>query len=97
MKEQNLNLDIEELVDEFDDYQYDVSTELSAEFIDNTLMPMLDEFDYGNSNPDYIPGVASFGLYIKLVQALLEEGFTKEQLVETVNEFSVHIVDGPVH
>lgn len=97
MKETGFDVVIEEAVDEYDDYQYDISTDLSADFLDNTLMPMLDEFDYGNDNPDYIPGVASFGLFIKLVQALIEDGFTQEQLVETIQEFSVHVVDGPIH
>lgn len=97
MKETSFDPIIEDAVDEYEDYQYDISTDLSADFLDNTLMPMLDEFDYGNENPDYIPGVASFGLFIKLTQALLEEGFTQEQLMETVQEFSVHVVDGPIH
>lgn len=97
MKQDNLSVDFEDLVDEYDDYQYDITAELSTEFIDATLMPMLDEFDYNNPSEDYVPGMATFGMFTKLIQVLLEEGFTPDQLKESVDEFTVVVVDGTIH
>lgn len=84
-------------VDEYDDFQYELTSDLAHQFVDETIMPMLQEFDYNNPLEDYIPGVASFGLYIKLVKNLLGEGFTQEQLKEIVDESIVNDGSETVH
>lgn len=84
-------------VDEYDDYQYELTTELAHDFIDETVMPMLEEFDFNNSSEDYIPGVATFGLFIRVVGSLLLEGFTTEQLKEVIDDFSVESIDDTIH
>ena len=84
-------------VDEYDDFQYEVTTDMAHEFVEQAILPMIEEFDYQNPNEDYIPGVATFGLYIKLVERLLEDGFSQDQLKEIINDFSVIDVDGRVH
>lgn len=84
-------------VDEYDDYQYELTTELAHDFIDETVMPMLEEFDFHNPSEDYIPGVATFGLFIRVVGSLLLEGFTNEQLKEVIDDFSVENIDDIVH
>lgn len=93
--EQTLENDCE--VDEFDDYQYELTTELAHDFIDETVMPMLEEFDFNNPSEDYVPGVATFGLFIRVVGSLLLEGFTTEQLKEIIDDFSVESINDTVH
>lgn len=93
--EQTLENDCE--VDEFDDYQYELTTELAHDFIDETVMPMLEDFDFNNPSEDYVPGVATFGLFIRVVGSLLLEGFTTEQLKEIIDDFSVESINDTVH
>lgn len=93
--EQTLENDCE--VDEFDDYQYELTTELAHDFIDETVMPMLEDFDFNNPSEDYVPGVATFGLFIRVVGSLLLEGFTTEQLKEVIDDFSVESINDTVH
>lgn len=84
-------------VDEFDDYQYEITTELAQEFINCEILPILEEFDHNNPNEEYIPGVATFGLYLKLVGVLLSDGFEPEQLIGVINEFGTANLDSIVH
>lgn len=91
---QELQIEVDECeVDEFDDFQYEMSNEIAHNFIDEQVMPAVIEFDYNNPNEDYVPGVASFGLFFKLVESLLVEGFTPEQLKEVIDDFEVDIID----
>lgn len=93
--EQTMENDCE--VDEYDDYQYELTTELAHDFIDSDIMPMLEEFDFNNPSEDYIPGVATFGLFVRVVGSLLLEGFSTEQLKEIIDDFSIESIDETVH
>lgn len=73
------------------------SNPLSQNFINHEMLPVLEEFDYNNPSEDYVPGVATFGLYLKLVEVLLISGYTPEQLIEIVNEFDVVNYESVVH
>lgn len=84
-------------VDEYDDFQYEITTDLAGQFVEETIIPMLEDFDYNNPVEDYIPGVASFGLYIRLVKNLLNDGFTQDQLKEVVDEYTINDGSEIVH
>lgn len=70
----------------YEEWQYDLSTDAALDFLDEELFPLLDEFDYENEADGYVPGTAAFVLLIKIVQRLYEEGFTKEELIQMVDE-----------
>lgn len=85
-------------VDEYDDYQYEMSNHIAHSFIDEQVLPAVKEFDYNNPNEDYVPGVASFGLFYKLVESLLVDGFSPEQLKEVIDDFEVMVIeDNQIH
>jgi hypothetical protein len=87
----------DDLDDEYDESQYEFSYDLSEDFLLEEVIPTLLDFDFNNANEDYIPGVATFGLYARLIDVLLTEGFTKEQLHEIIEECQSTIIDSTVH
>jgi hypothetical protein len=94
----DFKFELEEIyeVDEYDDAQYETSTEQAASFIDETVIPLLDKFDYENPDPEYIPGCAAFGAFTRLVGLLIEQGFTTEELKQTVDDFASPSAQGEV-
>lgn len=92
-----IELDHADQVDEYDDYQHDVSNSLANLFIDQEILPALQEFDYKNECSEYIPGIATFCLFAKLMVHLMSEGYTVDDLKSMVEDFSHHCVDGTVH
>jgi hypothetical protein len=84
-------------VDEYDDFQYEMTSEMAHNFIQEALIPLLEEFDFNNPNEDYIPGVATYELFMKIVSRMLEEGFTQEQLKDAIDEYNVYCIDDIIH
>lgn len=72
----------------FEEWQYDLSTTVSIDFLEEELLPMLDEFEESNEviNDGYVPGTASYVLLMRLVQRLYEEGYSREELVAMIDE-----------
>ena len=83
----NLVADIED--DSPEDWQIDKSNELASEFLNNDIIPQIDEFEFENEDEHYVPGVASFMLYIKLIEHLSKNGWTLDELKQAVDEFSL--------
>lgn len=83
--------------DEYEDFQYEETYELAHEFVNGMIMPMIKEFDYNNSNEDYIPGIACYTLLTELVKSMSQQGFTVEQIQEIVAENAVATGDDIVH
>jgi len=80
--------------DEYQDYQYEYSTEAASQFLDSQLLPQLDEFDWGNNHEDYVPGVASWGLYMKLIHRLLQSGFSADEMRQVIDDLSEYAITG---
>ena len=59
---------------------------MGSQFIETNIIPQLEEFDYNNDDKDYVPGMATYILFNKIVDNLLAEGFTTEQLLLLLNE-----------
>ena len=92
-----ISSEVENEVNEYEDFQYEESTELAQYFIEDEIMPLLEKFDYDNPNEDYVPGVATFGLFSTLISELLVDGFTPDQLKDVIDEFTMINIDGHVH
>ena len=60
--------------------QIEKSALLACDFIYDTLLPLLEEFENDNDDPDYIPGVATHGLFVALIQELADLGYTQKDL-----------------
>ena len=90
-------LESDNSVDEYDDYQHELTNELANNFVEDDILPLLEEFDYNNECSEYIPGVATFCLFARLVIQFLNEGYTIEDLKKIIDDFSEHCVDGTVH
>lgn len=72
---------------EYEDWEFDYTNNLVEEFLESTVMPLMENFDFPTDDENYIPGVASFTLFTRLVSILSENGWDAEQLKNTVDEF----------
>jgi hypothetical protein len=80
--------EIEEIEEEvYEDWQYEESGKKASEFIENTIMPLITEFDFGNDDENYIYGTATFGLFIELIPLLGQLGYAKEDILEQVHQY----------
>ncbi len=92
-----LVFEADQSVDEYDEFQHEVSNELANKFVEEAIFPLLEEFDFNNECDEYIPGIATFCLFAKLCIHLMNEGYSTEELKSIVEEFSEFCVDDIVH
>lgn len=90
-------IETEQGVDEYDDYQHEISNELANFFVEEKLLPLLDDFDFNNECQEYIPGIATFCLFAKLLIQMMNDGYSVDDLKDIVEEFSQYCVDDTVH
>ena len=67
--------------------QIEKSALLACDFIYDTLLPLLEEFENDNDDPDYIPGVATHGLFVALIQELADLGYTQRDLNKEIKTY----------
>jgi hypothetical protein len=77
--------------------QIENSALLACDFIYETLLPLLDEFENDNDDPEYIPGVATHGLFIALIQELADLGYTQKDLNKEIKTYMNTSVGEVVH
>ena len=77
--------------------QIEKSALLACDFIYETLLPLLDEFENDNDDPEYIPGVATHGLFIALIQELADLGYTQRDLNKEIKTYMNTSVGEVVH
>ena len=80
------NIEDDDTVDDYEDYQYELSTEMSDDFLEEYVIPLMNEFENNNTSTEYIPGTATLNLFIKMVGTLTKFGYTAEQLNDIVTE-----------
>lgn len=73
------------------------SNEAASEFLEEVIIPLVDQFEFENEEEHYIPGVASFLLYIRLVESLSQNGWSIEELKQAVDEFSSEDMSNYIH
>lgn len=96
MKNENneVNLEVDET--HYEDWEFDYTNNMVEEFLTEDIIPKLESFDFGNKDENYVPGVASFTLYTRLIELLIENGWTTEELKEAIDDFG-NIAIGPLH
>jgi len=67
--------------------QIEKSALLACDFIYDTLLPLLDEFENDNDDPEYIPGIATHGLFVALIQELADLGYTQKDLNKEIKTY----------
>lgn len=72
---------------QYEDWEFEYTNNLVEEFLEETVIPLMENFDFAKDDENYIPGVASFTLFTRLVEMLTENGWNVEQLKNTVEEF----------
>ena len=77
--------------------QIENSALLACDFIYDTLLPLLDEFENDNDDPDYIPGIATLGLFVALIQELADLGYTEKDLRKEIKTYMNTSVGEVVH
>jgi hypothetical protein len=77
--------------------QIENSALLACDFIYDTLLPLLDEFENNNDDPDYIPGLATHGLFVALIQELADLGYTEKDLRKEIKIYMNTSVGEVVH
>ena len=77
--------------------QIEKSALLACDFIYETLLPLLDEFENDNDDPEYIPGVATHGLFVALIQELADLGYTQRDLNKEIKTYMNTSVGEVVH
>lgn len=77
--------------------QIENSAVLACDFIYDTLLPLLDEFENNNDDPDYISGLATHGLFVALIQELADLGYTEKDLRKEIKIYMNTSVGEVVH
>ena len=67
--------------------QIEKSALSACDFIYDTLLPILEEFENDNDDPDYIPGIATHGLFVALIQELADLGYTQKDLNKEIKTY----------
>lgn len=83
--------------DSYEDWQYEQSGTMASEFIESVVMPLVNEFDFGNDDEDYIYGTATFGLFIELLPLLGQLGYDKEDIIDQVNLYINYVSNKTLH
>jgi hypothetical protein len=77
--------------------QIEKSALLACDFIYETLLPLLDEFENDNDDVDYIPGIATHGLFVALIQELADLGYTQKDLNKEIKTYMNTSIGEVVH
>ena len=77
--------------------QIETSAVLACDFIYDTVLPLLDEFENNNDDIDYIPGIATHGLFVALIQELADLGYTAKDLNKEIKIYMNSSLGEVVH
>lgn len=83
--------------DNIEDWQYEYSADIAKDFIENKILPQVDQFDFGNSDKNYVKGVAYYALLVELVPNLVKLGYTAEDMLELIIDIAEEECTKTVH
>lgn len=90
---------VKELIeeDEREAWEYEHSVELACDFIENDILPLLEEFEGNNADKNYIDGSATHALFVTLLQTMNAMGYTPEDLKEEIDTYMVQSLGETLH
>ena len=65
-------------------WQFVHSVELADDFLSESLLPQLEEFETNNEDSDYVFGTATHGLFIEMIMRLGAMGYTEKELKKEI-------------
>ena len=74
--------------DEKEMQQIEDSAMVASDFIHDTLLPQLDEFEMDNDDREYMTGMATHGLFVELIQRMIAMGYTEKDLKKELKIYS---------
>lgn len=77
--------------------QIEDSALLASDFLHDVLLPMLDEFENHNDDDDYMSGLATHGLFVAIVQRMLEMGYTERDLKKEIKTYAQLPIGVTIH
>jgi hypothetical protein len=94
----NQENDITSEVDEagYEDWEFDYTNNIVEEFLEDDILPRVEKFDFENEDENYVPGVACFTLYTRMIEILIDNGWTQEELKNAVDEFG-QVLTSTIH
>lgn len=76
-----------ELTEEITQKEIDTSTQVAYEFVEEYIIPQLDEFDFESDDEEYMPGCATFVLFTRLVGKMATIGYSIEELKQLTEQY----------
>lgn len=65
----------------------DNSTEVAYEFVEEEIIPQLENFEYDSDDDDYIAGCATFVLFTRLIGKMKEIGYNIDELKQLTEQY----------
>lgn len=96
MKNENNEINTEVDESHYEDWEFDYTNNVVEEFLNDKILPALESFDFENNDENYVPGVASFTLFTRIIELLVENGWTADELKQTIEDFGT-IAVGTLH
>jgi microsomal dipeptidase-like Zn-dependent dipeptidase len=73
------------------------SVVLASDFLEETLLPQLDKFEFENDDPDYVPGMAIHGLFVEMIARMAEAGYTEKDLKKEIKIYMNSAMGATLH
>jgi len=88
MKEQQEfeDMDTQDDDSEYQDWEFEYSQNVAEDFLDQEILKSLDYFDNHNSDENYVPGMATFTLFVRLGILLAEDGYSLDDLKSALDD-----------
>jgi uncharacterized UBP type Zn finger protein len=71
----------------YEDWEFDYTHHIAEEFLDDDILPKLEKFDFENNDENYVPGMACFTLYTRMIEILVDNGWSPEELKKAIDDF----------
>jgi hypothetical protein len=80
----------------YEEWEFDYTSNIVEAFLEDDVLPKLEAFDFENNDENYVQGMACFTLYTRLIEILIESGWTKDDLKKAIDDFGDFAI-GTVH
>jgi hypothetical protein len=83
--------------DEHEEWEHEYSIMLACDFLQKNIVPLLEEFEFNNSDENYVDGSATHALFVTLIQSLADMGFTEEDLMDDIKSYMNSSLGATLH
>jgi hypothetical protein len=86
-----VSADVDDAV--YEDWEFDYTSNIVDEFLEDDVLPKLQSFDFDNRDENYVQGMASFTLFTRLIEILVDSGWEIEDLKKAVDDFALPLTE----